>query len=123
MKTQISQYIAEVSKFLNLAAEGELIAKLTPDITDFTTLKNVVSQHDSFKSLFFFKDPTYFYVPATIAIVEILVQDSFIHFVFEYSVILEIECHAIIQNGPDRATCFTKKCIYFQIPSFRDQSE
>ena len=122
MKTQISQYIAEVSKFLKPAAEGEwIIAKLKTDI--ITALKNIVSQHDSFTSLLFFKVPTYLYGPATIAIVEIHVQDSFIHSVFEYSVILEIECHAIIQNGPDRATCFTKKCIYFQIPSFRDQSE
>ena len=56
MKTQISQYIAEMSKFPDLAAEV-IIVKLKPDIIDFTALKNILSQQDSFKSLLFFKKP------------------------------------------------------------------
>ena len=89
MKTHISQYIAEMSNFPNLAAEGELITKLTPDIIDFTASKNIVNQQDSSKSLLFFKDPTYLYGPATIAFVDILVQDSIIHFVLDYPVIFD----------------------------------
>jgi hypothetical protein len=41
-KIQIERYINELSKFLNLATKGQLIAKLTPDVINYEALKSIV---------------------------------------------------------------------------------
>ena len=102
-----------MSNFPNLAAEGELITKLTPDIIDFTASKNIVNQQDSSKSLLFFKDPTYLYGPATIAFVDILVQDSIIHFVLDYPVIFDKNVMPLYKTDQIGLHVSQIKCIYF----------
>jgi hypothetical protein len=64
------------------------------------------------------KNPTYLYGLASIAIIDILVQDSIVHFVLEYPVIFNkniVPLHKTDQIGMHISG---NQCIYFQLPTY-----
>ena len=116
-KIELDRYITHMTEFLNLAAQGSLQSNLSPDIIDYTSLRAIVENHESFKFSLFGANPMYLYGLAKITMVNILIQESIIQFILEYPTIYHeniVDLYKVEQLG---LHIETGQCVYFHLPS------
>lgn len=114
----LDEYIAKLSKFIDMAAQGQLRSKLHHDVIDYEALESIVAQHPSFEGSVFQINPSYLYGLSTITVIDILVSDGIIHLVMEFPIIPTeniFNLHAVNQIG---LHIQTGQCLYFDVPSY-----
>ena len=118
LNVALGNYMSIMTKYLDVAALGQLQTTLTPNIIDYTSLKDIVAQHPSFESSMFKNNPTYLYGLATLTLVDIHVSESIIQFIIEFPTIYHNNI-AILYHVQQLGlhTPAQDQCIYFDLPS------
>lgn len=113
----VDQYIAKLSKYIDMAAQGQLHSKLGHDIIDYNTLQSIVAQHQSFEGSIFRNNPTYLYGLSTITVIDILVNDGIIHLIMEFPIIPTNSIFPLHEVNQIGLHIKTGQCLNFNTPS------
>ena len=120
-RVTLETHLATINNALNRAIMNPIGDTLDHDLLDLKTLKTI-TEHAVFEDTIFIENPSYLYGLGRITIIDIDLEDNFIHMVIDFPSLKPRELHDLYKVGQTGLYAGNGKCMMFKVPPyfFRD---